>query len=342
MRDPFLFSVLDAVRLQPRPGSPDAQRSAALLQAAKGGRRRFWLFGTTDRPPDGIQNPYGEFPAEGFDCFSSEDLVSWEGPFAAFRAPSGFFADTQFWAPEVYFHKGRLLMFATVKKSGSEHNRGVVVLESKALDPAGPFLPASNGPITPSDWSCLDGTLHVENGIPFMVFCREWTQVRDGQICAVELNEDLAMAKGKPFTLFRASQAPWAKSFWSSSHNSKGNYITDGPWLHRCQESEELVMLWSSKGQNDKYCVGVARSASGVLRGPWLHDSKPIFEHDGGHAMISELALDTGLVSRQHTLLVLALHTPNDPRKSHPKIFGVIEDFDPERFKVNFSCFEFL
>ena len=42
-----------------------------------------------------------------------------------------------------------------------------------------------------------------------MVFCHEWLQVQDGQICAIRMEEDLSDSIGEPVILFRASEAPW-------------------------------------------------------------------------------------------------------------------------------------
>ena len=35
----------------------------------------------------------------------------------------------------------------------------------------GPFVPLGKGSQTPPDWMALDGTLWVEDGVPYMVFC---------------------------------------------------------------------------------------------------------------------------------------------------------------------------
>lgn len=37
--------------------------------------------------------------------------------------------------------------------------RGTQIL--RADKPEGPFVPLSDGPVTPADWECLDGTLYV-------------------------------------------------------------------------------------------------------------------------------------------------------------------------------------
>ena len=93
------------------------------------------LFGTTD------ENLWGG-PATGFDCYTSDDLVTWEGPIPAFRPPSDFWSDTQFWAPEVHAYEGRFYMFATFASSApGARPRGVAVLVSDV--PTGPFTPWS-------------------------------------------------------------------------------------------------------------------------------------------------------------------------------------------------------
>jgi hypothetical protein len=113
-----------------------------------------------------------------------------------------------------------------------------------------------------------------------MVFCHEWVQVGDGEICAIPLRQDLVSVIGEPVVLFHASEAPWVQQI--DSKGRKG-YVTDGPWLHRLSNGE-LLMLWSSFRAGD-YAVGIARSVSGQLLGPWLQNDQPVYSNDGGHCM---------------------------------------------------------
>ena len=70
------------------------------------------------------------------------------------------------WAPEVHKYKGAYYMFATFTRE-SNGMRGTFIL--KADSPMGPFAPHSKKQVTPDDWECLDGTLHVdENGKPII------------------------------------------------------------------------------------------------------------------------------------------------------------------------------
>jgi arabinan endo-1,5-alpha-L-arabinosidase len=234
--------------------------------------RRYYLYGTM-----------GEYAwtesALGFDCYTSADLQNWEGPFPVFRPPVDFWADRNFWAPEVQVYRGRYFLFASFKAAGIRRGTQILVAGS----PQGPFRPLSTGPVTPPDWECLDGTLFVTpEGHPWMVFCHEWVQIGDGEICALPLSADLTSATGKPVVLFHASQAAWVQQIVWKRNGMKG-CVTDGPWLHRLPGGE-LILLWSSHSVGG-YSIGLARSASGKLSGPWLQEPLPLYSNDGGHCM---------------------------------------------------------
>lgn len=232
---------------------------------------QYYLYGT--RGPEAWTSA-----AHGTDYYTSRDLQHWDGPFPAFQPPAGFWADRNFWAPEVHAYRGRYYMFITFKAEGVRRGTQILVADS----PRGPFLPISDGPATPRDWECLDGTFFVDDeNQPWMIFCHEWVQVGDGEICAVRLSDDLKMPVGQPVLLFRASEAPWAEEI--NSKNRRG-YVTDGPTLYRMTNGD-LLMLWSSF-RNGEYAVGVARSESGGVLGPWQQIPEPLYDADGGHCMV--------------------------------------------------------
>jgi len=151
----------------------------------------------------------------GVEVYTSKDLKSWEGPGPVFVVPEDFWAKESVWAPEVHAFRGRYYLFVTFTgrqvwgkaPQGPEMGpRGTQVLVSDW--PAGPFKPFRNGPHTPDDWMSLDGTLWVEDGTPWMVFCHEWIQIEDGTMELVRLKPDLSGVIGEPKTLFRATEAP--------------------------------------------------------------------------------------------------------------------------------------
>ena len=212
-------------------------------------------------------------------CMVGKDLENWEGPIEIFHNDGSFWADREYWAPEVHVINGAFYMFASFHSPN--RRRGTQIL--RAEKPTGPFVPISDGPVTPADWECLDGTFfQSKDGDPYLVFCHEWLQVHDGEVCAMKLTPDLKAAAGEPRVLFRASQAPWVVP--SVDKDGNKNYVTDGPWLHRCPDGR-LMMLWSSHGK-DGYAQAAAYSDNGDITGNWTPAAEPIFGRDGGHGMI--------------------------------------------------------
>jgi beta-xylosidase len=253
---------------------------------------RYYLYGTTDTNP---WNARGH----GFDAYTSSDLEEWDGPFQVFRPGDDFWGTHDFWAPEVHPYDDAFYMFATFVSP--TRKRGTQILRSESL--LGPFQPISDGPITPTDWHCLDGTLHVDgNRQPWIVFCREWVEVHDGQICAMPLDGDLRRPIGEATVLFRASAAKWTEP--RARRDGSGVVdarVTDGPFLHRTSDGT-LLMLWSSVGKTG-YVMGYARSVSGSILGPWIQSEAPLIYADGGHGMIFRTFDGT---------LQLAYHSPNN------------------------------
>ena len=212
----------------------------------------------------------------GFDVYKSNDLKEWSEPKAVFEKHDGFWGTIDFWAPEVHLYNDKFYMFASFK-SETKH-RGTQILVSDTPD--GLFEVWSDV-ITPKEWECLDGTLWVEDGIPYMVFCHEWTQIKDGNVCAVRLSEDLKRSCGEPFILWKASDSKWVVGY--GEFNS-GLNITDGPFLFK-DKSGRLCSIWSSFCKNG-YAIGKAYSDNGKINGNWINEEQPIFDKDGGHGMI--------------------------------------------------------
>lgn len=258
----------------------------------------YYLYGTVGRIGWGGRNR--------FDVYVSRDLESWDGPYPAFRPGAEFWGRRQFWAPEVYTYRGRFYMFATFFREPNERGTSVLVADS----PRGPFQPHSDGPVTPSDWLSLDGHLFVDTaGTPWLVFCHEWVQVKDGEICVVRLSEDLNRAVGKPILLFKASSAPWITPF-----EGDDKFVTDGPFLHRTRTGK-LLMLWSSFSRKG-YVTAVASSRTGQITGPWEQAPQPLYDEDGGHGMIFRTF---------DGRLFLCIHRPNRGPNEHPALIPIEE-----------------
>ena len=117
--------------------------------------------------------------------YRSKDLATWEGPFLAFVAPEGTWANASenAWAPEVHAYAGKYYLFTTLhnpQRTLPGHTterphvmRSTIIAVADA--PTGPFtLLKTDAPTAPAEFMVLDGTLYVDPaGKPWM---RLWTR----------------------------------------------------------------------------------------------------------------------------------------------------------------------
>lgn len=238
----------------------------------------------------------------GLEVYISEDLENWSDGKTVFEYYEGFWGVTDYWAPEVHKYNGKYYMFVTFKPEEGPRGTGILVCDT----PDGRFTDWSNGKVTPEDWSSLDGTFYVENGVPYMIFCHEWTQIHDGAVCAMRLTDDLKKAADEPFVLWHASDASWVKSV-----KDEGNFVTDGPFV--IKHDGKLTAVWASFAQDKGYCEALAYSDNGSIFGSWKVSDKLVFNDDGGHGMHFK-----ALNGKEYFIL----HKPNHPsRAERPVLF---------------------
>ena len=261
---------------------------------------RYYMYGTRGK------NCWAEKKASGmgFDVYVSDDLENWSEPKCVFSQSKDFWGTHNFWAPEVHFYNGRFYMFASFKSECKNRATQILVCDT----PDGRFLPLTDGPVTPKEWMCLDGTLYVDKeGKPHIVFCHEHSQIGNGTVCEMELSADLKEAVTEPRVLFKGSDPWWARK----NHH---NYVTDGPFMYR-GESGRLYLIWSSFTDSG-YVQAACYSDNGDISGSFNHDLPLIAEKDGGHGMIF-----TAFDGKTY----LVLHRPNSNPDERPVLTELAE-----------------
>lgn len=224
--------------------------------------------------------------------WKSKDLNKWDGPYIVAQpdTTSWMGSRPQIWAAEIHKYGDKYYYFATftnddiiieTNEEGRIPRRASHILVADT--PEGPFKPVGTADYLPADRPTLDGTLWVDNGKPYMVFCGEWLHNQNGTMEAIPLTDDLSAPAGEPFLLFRASDSPWSRERRKNGEISF-NRVTDGPWLFRT-DTGKLGMLWTSWVLGD-YTMGVAYSESGTIEGPWIQEPEPITPPNHGHGMI--------------------------------------------------------
>lgn len=259
----------------------------------------------------------------GVAVYKSKDLKNWEGPVQVCTIPDDNLLTGPIWAPEVHCLDGKYYLFATINSDVEWRKadpgfakflfRGTQIFHADS--PEGPFEAFSTRTHTPYDWMALDGTLWVENGKPYMIFCHEWVQMSDGTMDIVALEDDLSAPKGSPLRLFNASAAPWARPICNDRNNNPC-YVTDGCFLYRTKTGK-LLMIWSSFTEGNNYAIGIAESTTGSVLGPWRQQEQPLFMKNGGHGMIFK---------RLDGQPCVVLHQPNSPGGAERAKIFEIED----------------
>ena len=259
--------------------------------------------------------------SSGVVAYKSKDLKSWEGPHVVFETPKDGWANPAHgaWAPEVHFYNGKYYLFVTLhnqdkvismppKSWKKTHMRGTQIFVSDTPD--GPFKAIADCPATPADMMTLDGTLFVEDDVPYIVYCHEWIQVIDGTFEAMKLKPDFSGTVGEPKLLFRASDAPWITEWKAKPTDEPREFVSDGAFLYRTKTGR-LLMLWSSWQENNQYCETAAYSLSGRLAGPW-RQLDPILTNHSGHGMVFETF---------DGKLMLVVHHPTMSPESRAEVF---------------------
>ena len=266
---------------------------------------KYYLYGTRS------ETCWGE--AFGFDCYVSSDLENWEGPIEIFHRSEGFFATENYWAPECYERNGSFYFLTTL--GGGGRKKGIYLLKSEK--PTGPFSFYA-GPLTPKEWTCIDGTLAFENGKVYLIYSHSFEDTPDADICVQELSADLKEALTGPRSLFAAKEAPWATPvpFAKAEFGMDGDvYFSDGPCIFTLPKGG-TYMTWSSWGKRGSYAVGLAVSESGSVLGPWKQIDEPLWPDNGGHGMVF-----TDLEGQKR----FVFHYPNDKSLERPTFKTLVQ-----------------
>lgn len=268
----------------------------------------------------GIYYLYATSGEKTLSYYTSSDLENWESGGIAFEIPADSWALKDVWAAEVHVYRNQFYLFVSLL--GKHGLRGTQIAVSD--QPSGPFVPLENRPVTPMEQSCIDGTLFVHQGIPYILYSRDWPDhyVAEkgsfvGQICLAQLSDDLHRILGQPLVLFDSDEAPISKSTPDHrilENNEVIRYGSDAPFVQTLSDGR-LLLTWSPY-LNGNYVVLGAVSETGDIHGPWVHLPQPIFDRNGGHAMFFR-----DLNSR----LLMCLHAPEAKMLERTCLFEMSE-----------------
>lgn len=228
---------------------------------------KYYLVGTT------CDDPWGR--GSDFTLYVSEDLENFEKK-CRMVDDALFEGYTNLWAPEL--HKFRDKYYLIVSAYRKDLGRGSFILVSDSLEEKFTFLTGKY--ITPSGWGCLDATLFVYEGAPYLCFSNEWltpiTEDGDGSLFIARLNDDLTTFVDEPKKIVSGKNFPLSVEIGSG----KKGYLAEGPYLY--EQDGNIVLLWSGWSKTG-YSVFKNVSKNGVY-GDYVFE-KTVYLKDGGHCM---------------------------------------------------------
>ena len=237
----------------------------------------------------GVYYMYATTGEKTLSFYVSTDLENWQEGGVAFEIPEDFWAYKDVWAAEVHKYQGRFYLFVSLL--GKNGLRGTQIAVSDTPD--GRFVPLTDRAVTPLDQSCIDGTLFVHKGKPYVLYSHDWPDHYEpekdayvGEIWVAELSDDLVSIAGEPQRLFASDEVPLSRQAphsitWEGKKCKR--YGSDAPFVQELS-SGALFLTWSPYLSNHYVVLG-ALSQSGSVYGPWEHLDTPVFEDNGGHAM---------------------------------------------------------
>lgn len=194
---------------------------------------------------------------------------------------NGFWGDGNIlWAPEVYHYRDAYYMFVTsadyTKPGKAKGIRGVGVL--RAESPLGPFRVWSDGAVTPTGHRGIDGTLYIQDGVPYMIYSHEWDcegcakDNQTGKIAYIPLSEDLKRATGE--------STQWFTGNIYRENRMKQNALAEGPYVY--EKEGRRFLLWTTV--TEKYtalCSNFEKLGDEIT----TENVYEMFTDDGGHSM---------------------------------------------------------
>lgn len=207
---------------------------------------------------DGTYYAYGTSSDDGFEVYTSDDLLTWKNKGMALNKKDSW-GDHWFWAPEVYYVESKKKFYLFY--STEEH-----ICVATADAPQGPFRQEVKQPVW--DEKSIDSSLFIDDdGTPYIYFVR----FTDGNVIWVaQMNDDLTSFKPETLTECIKVGEPWELS------QDKPAKVAEGPSV--LKKNGVYYLVYSANHFESKnYGVGFATSDSPL--GPWKkYEGNPILQ----------------------------------------------------------------
>jgi len=246
---------------------------------------------------DGRYYLYGTSLADGFECFVSDDLQTWDSCGQIYKGgQSGQWNKDCFWAPEVYERNGKYYLFYSANINDSLNvnndletfNIGVAVSDS----PSGPFTDLFNRPIFNPGYPIIDADVYFDDstGKCYLYYSRccykhaveseiaqkmkaenkqyatvegNKDEIQESWVYGVELKPDFSGVIGEPrLLLCPPAKISDAQAEWESRSVTSGEVNrrwTEGSYIFK-EKDTYYIMYSANFYKGPYYAVGYATS----------------------------------------------------------------------------------
>lgn len=219
---------------------------------------------------EGTYYAYGTSASDGFEVLVSDDLKTWKRPRTNRLAlhKDDVWGGKWFWAPEVYFKKGKFHMYYSADER---------ICVATSDSPLGPFKQEVKKPML-EDEKCIDNSLFIDlDGKPYLFFDR----FNDGlNIWVAELSDDLKEIIRETLTKCISTSQEW-ETVWPR--------VNEGAFVIR--RGDTYYMTYSANSyESPFYGIGYATAPS--VYGPWAkYGDNPIYQCVGDLVGIGHSAM---------------------------------------------------
>ena len=207
---------------------------------------------------------YGTSHEQGLLVWTSKNLVNWQLRGFAFHRSEQTWSRRNFWAPELFKHKGKYYLHFTALGQGQR--RRIVLSESDL--PLGPFREIK-APWFDSGRDTIDSDVFRDDDGQLYLYsvCLDTPAIKHFEIFVRKLDDALNPV-GEPVFCMKPSEK------W------EGGWVNEGPFVMK--HNDMYVMTYSGVGyKSADYSVGIATAKSPL--GPWVksHDGPILKRCDG-------------------------------------------------------------
>lgn len=291
----LLFSGACSISLQGGDGSGATKypgEAAALQQIDTETLQRVPLGDPFILLHKGVYYAYGTHAGDGIEVYTSKNLKEWKLAPALALHKENSYGERWFWAPEVFFVKGRFYMYY----SADEH-----ICVATSHSPLGPFVQAEQRPMMEGE-KCIDNSLFIDDdGKAYLFFDR----FNDGlNIWVARLSDNLLSIL--PETLHRCIHVsqPW-EEVWPR--------VNEGPFV--VKHKGTYYMTYSANSYESPF-YGIGCATASNIMGEWTkYPENPLLQKPGSLAGVGHSAMFTDKAGRKRVVF----HAHNSPTAIHPR-----------------------